>query len=56
MDIVLAPPAPDDVIGLLKAWRFWFLGGLIGALLGAAAYAILPPLIALAPRSRGFPS
>ena len=43
MELVLAPPAPDDLIRLLRAWRFWFLGGVIGALLGAAAYAISPP-------------
>jgi len=31
------------LIGLLQAWRFWLLGGLIGALIGAASYAIFPP-------------
>jgi capsular polysaccharide biosynthesis protein len=33
----------DDLIRLLKAWRFWSLGALIGALIGAAAYYIAPP-------------
>lgn len=33
----------DDLIRLLKAWRFWSVGALIGALLGAAAYYLAPP-------------
>ena len=33
----------DDLIRLLKAWRFWSVGALIGALLGAALYYIAPP-------------
>lgn len=28
---------------LLKAWRFWVLGALIGAMLGAAVYFVAPP-------------
>lgn len=28
---------------LLKAWRFWSVGALIGALLGAGLYSIAPP-------------
>ena len=30
---VLAPPTLDDAIRLLRAWRFWLLGGIVGALL-----------------------
>ncbi len=33
----------DDLIRLLKAWRFWSVGALIGALLGAGLYYIAPP-------------
>lgn len=43
MKLILAPPAPDDLIRLLRAWRFWLLGGILGALVGAAAYYITPP-------------
>jgi uncharacterized protein involved in exopolysaccharide biosynthesis len=43
MHWLFTPPSIDDLIRLLKAWRFWSVGALIGALLGAAAYYILPP-------------
>lgn len=33
----------DDLIRLLKAWRFWSVGALLGALLGAGLYYIAPP-------------
>jgi capsular polysaccharide biosynthesis protein len=33
----------DDLIRLLKAWRFWSVGALIGALLGAGLYYVAPP-------------
>lgn len=33
----------DDLIGLLQAWRFWVLGGLVGALLGGLVYLVAPP-------------
>ena len=43
MKLIFAPPSPDDLIRLLKAWRFWLLGALLGALIGAAVYYIVPP-------------
>jgi capsular polysaccharide biosynthesis protein len=43
MQWFLAPPAADDVIRLLRAWRFWLLGALAGGLIGAAAPVIAPP-------------
>lgn len=43
LDILLAPPSTDDLVRLLRAWRLWLLGGLLGALLGVAAYAVAPP-------------
>lgn len=44
MKLIFSAPSPDDLIRLLKAWRFWILGALVGALIGAAAYYISPPL------------
>lgn len=43
MQWLFSPPSLDDFIRLLKAWRFWSVGALIGALLGAGAYSIAPP-------------
>jgi len=40
---LFSPPSLDDFIYLLKAWRFWLLGALLGVLLGAAVYTIMPP-------------
>jgi uncharacterized protein involved in exopolysaccharide biosynthesis len=40
---LLSPPSLDDLIRLLRAWRFWVLGALVGALIGAALYYIVPP-------------
>ena len=40
---LFSPPSLDDLIRLLKAWRFWSLGALIGALIGAAIYNVAPP-------------
>ena len=43
MTWLFSPPSMDDFVRLLKAWRFWSVGALMGALLGAAAYYIAPP-------------
>jgi len=43
MNHLLSSPSLDDLIRLLKAWRFWMLGAALGALLGAAVYFVAPP-------------
>jgi capsular polysaccharide biosynthesis protein len=43
MNYLLTSPSLDDLIRLLKAWRFWVLGALFGAMIGAAIYYIIPP-------------
>src|SRR5215510_7351688 len=43
MKFLFSPPSMDDLIRLLKAWRFWSLGALIGGLLGVAVFYIAPP-------------
>jgi pimeloyl-ACP methyl ester carboxylesterase len=43
MKWLFEPPTLDDVVRLLRAWRFWFLGSMLGALVGMAAYSIFPP-------------
>jgi capsular polysaccharide biosynthesis protein len=43
MHWIFSPPSIDDLARLLKAWRFWSVGALVGALIGAAAYYVTPP-------------
>jgi hypothetical protein len=43
MKLIFSSPSSDDLIRLLKAWRFWLLGAAAGALLGGAIYFIAPP-------------
>lgn len=43
MNLIFTPPSLDDLIRLLKAWRFWVLGAIIGSALGAAVYFVFPP-------------
>src|SRR5258707_14114052 len=43
MNFLFALPASDDFVDLLQAWKFWLLGAVVGALIGAAVYFIAPP-------------
>ena len=43
MKLLFSSPSLDDIIRLLKAWRFWSVGALIGGLLGAAVFYVVPP-------------
>jgi hypothetical protein len=43
MNYLLTPPSLDDLIRVLKAWRFWVLGALFGAMIGAVIYYVVPP-------------
>jgi hypothetical protein len=43
MTFLLSSPSLDDLIRLLRAWRFWVLGALIGMIIGVAVYYAAPP-------------
>ena len=43
MHWLFSAPTMDDIIRLLKAWRFWSVGALVGALIGAGFYYLAPP-------------
>lgn len=43
MKHIFRSPSLDDLVNLLKAWRFWILGAIVGALFGAIFYYIAPP-------------
>lgn len=43
MKRLFSPASLDDLARLLKAWRFWSVGVLIGGLIGAAVYYVAPP-------------
>ncbi len=43
MNFILSTPSPDDLIRLLRAWRFWLLGAVAGALIGTLVYLVAPP-------------
>ena len=44
MNWLLSPPSLDDFLRLLRAWKFWLLFSVLGAILGAGAYFIIPPV------------
>src|SRR5512133_1134087 len=43
MNFLLASPSIEDLIRLLRAWRFWMLGAILGVSIGAALYYVVPP-------------
>ncbi len=43
MQTIFSSPSLNDLIRLLKAWRFWVLGAILGAVIGAAVYYVTPP-------------
>ena len=43
MKNIFTSPTLEDLIRLLKAWRFWVLGALAGAVVGAMFYFVAPP-------------
>ncbi len=43
MQTIISSPSLNDLIRLLKAWRFWVLGAILGAAIGAAVYYVAPP-------------
>ena len=43
MKTIFSPPSLDDLIRLLRAWRFWLVAAILGALIGAAIYYMVPP-------------
>ena len=42
MNWFFSSPSLDDLIRLLKAWRFWTIGSILGALLGTAFFYLAP--------------
>ena len=42
MKLLFTPPSTDDLIRLLKAWKFWVLGAIVGAVIGATFYYLVP--------------
>lgn len=43
MSSLFSPPSLDDLVHLLKAWKFWVLGAILGALIGTVVYYVTPP-------------
>ncbi len=43
MNNLFSPPTFDDMLRLLRAWRFWLISALLGGLLGAGWYNLFPP-------------
>jgi capsular polysaccharide biosynthesis protein len=43
MSSLFSPPSLDDLVHLLKAWKFWVLGAILGTVIGALVYYVVPP-------------
>jgi capsular polysaccharide biosynthesis protein len=43
MKLLFSPPSMDDLIRLLKAWRFWSVGALLGGVIGAGVFYVAAP-------------
>lgn len=43
-NLILTPPSLEDLTRLLRAWRFWVFGALLGGLLGAGIYLVFTPV------------
>ncbi len=43
MKLLFTPPSIDDLMRLLRAWRFWILAAVVGAVIGAAVFFLAPP-------------
>jgi hypothetical protein len=43
MNWLLSPPSLDDFLRILRAWKFWLVFSVLGALLGAGTYYAFPP-------------
>jgi uncharacterized protein involved in exopolysaccharide biosynthesis len=41
--LLLKPPAYDDLLHLLAAWRVWISGAILGAAIAGIAYIVSPP-------------
>ena len=43
MNFIFSTPTLEDLVRLLRAWRFWISSAMLGALIAAAVYSIFPP-------------
>jgi capsular polysaccharide biosynthesis protein len=44
MNFIFSSPSLEDFVRLLRAWRFWVLGAVLGALVGGGLYSVVPPM------------
>ena len=44
MNWLLSPPSLNDFLRLLRAWKFWLLFSMLGALIGAGVFYLFPPM------------
>ena len=44
MNWLLSSPSLDDLLRLLRAWKFWLLASALGAIFGTGAYYLFPPM------------